>query len=65
MLDQIIDKIKWDEASWRKLQKLIVEKEIASKTILLKEGDIANQVFLIKKKPHRFWQGFLFLMTYG
>ena len=49
MLDKLIGKIKQDKANWIKFQNFFVEKEIASKTILLKEGDIANQIFLIKK----------------
>jgi CRP-like cAMP-binding protein len=55
MLDQLIDKIKQDKANWIKFQNLFVEKEIASKTILLKEGDIANQVYFIKKGCLREW----------
>jgi CRP-like cAMP-binding protein len=55
MLDKLIDKIKQDKANWIKFQNFFVEKEIASKTILLKEGDIANQIFLIKKGCLREW----------
>jgi len=55
MLEQLIDKIKQDKAAWTKLQDLFVETEIATKTILLNEGETANQIFFIKKGCLREW----------
>ncbi|MGC1389718.1 MAG: Crp/Fnr family transcriptional regulator [Bacteroidales bacterium] len=55
MFDQLIEKIKKDKATWAEFQDLLVEREIASKTILLHEGEIANQVFYIKKGCLREW----------
>jgi CRP-like cAMP-binding protein len=55
MLDKLIDKIKKDNAIWTKFQDLFIEREISPKTILLKEGEIANHVFFIKKGCLREW----------
>ncbi len=55
MIDLLFDKIKNDKINWTKFQDLLVEREIASKTILLNEGEIANQVFYIKKGCLREW----------
>jgi hypothetical protein len=55
MFDQLIEKIKKDKANWAEFQDLLVEREIASKTILLHEREIANQVFYIKKGCLRDW----------
>lgn len=55
MFDQIIDKIKKDKKNWTKFQELFIRREIASKTILLHERDIANNVFIIKKGCLREW----------
>jgi CRP-like cAMP-binding protein len=55
MLIKLLDNIKKDKKNWTKIQNLFVEKEIASKTILLKEGDIASHVFFIKKGCLREW----------
>jgi CRP-like cAMP-binding protein len=55
MLDQLIDKIKKDKTIWTKFQNFFIENQIAPRTILLKEGDIANQIFLIKKGCLREW----------
>jgi hypothetical protein len=54
MLDQLVEKIKKDKTNWREFQDLLVEREVASKTILLHEGEIANQVFYIKKSTSYF-----------
>ena len=49
MFNQLIDKLKKDQTNWIKFQDLLVEREIASKTILLQEGEISNYVHYIKK----------------
>ena len=53
--DKIIDKIKKDKNKWTKFQKLFVQKEITSKTVLLLEGEIATQIHFIKKGCIREW----------
>jgi CRP-like cAMP-binding protein len=55
MYDQIIDKIKKDKNNWAKFQELFAQREIASKTILLLEGEIAAQIHFIKKGCIREW----------
>jgi CRP-like cAMP-binding protein len=55
MFDQLIDKLKKDKTNWTKFQNLFVEKEIAAKTILLKEGEISNHAHYIKKGCLRQW----------
>ena len=55
MLDQLIDKIKSDRANWEKGKDFLREREIPSKTILLNEGEIACQVYFIKKGWIREW----------
>jgi len=55
MIDKLINAIKNDERNWMKFQKAFVEKEIASKTILLKEGDISSSIYFIKKGCLREW----------
>jgi hypothetical protein len=49
MYDQLIEKIKKDKTNCTEFQDLLVKREIASKTTLLHEGEIATQVFYIKK----------------
>jgi CRP-like cAMP-binding protein len=49
MFNQLIDKLKNDKTNWLKFQDLLVEREIASKTTLLQEGEISNYVHYIKK----------------
>ena len=55
MFDQLNERIKKDKANWAEFQDLLVEREIASKTILLHKGEVANQVFYIKKGCLREW----------
>jgi CRP-like cAMP-binding protein len=55
MFEKLIDKIKNDKANLDKFRDLFVEKEISSKTILLKEGEISNNAFFIKKGCLRQW----------
>lgn len=55
MIDKLLNTIKEDKRNWIQLQEMFVEKEIASKTILLKEGDIAKYIYFIKKGCLREW----------
>lgn len=55
MLEQLIDKFKNDTANRIEFQDLFIEREIASRTILLKEGEISKYVFFIKKGCLRQW----------
>ena len=55
MFNQLFDKITKDETNWTEFQNLLVKREIASRTILLHEREIANQVFYIKKGCLREW----------
>jgi CRP-like cAMP-binding protein len=55
MFDKLIDKIKNDKAHQAEFRDLIVEREIASKTVLLHEGEISNHVHFIKKGCLRQW----------
>lgn len=55
MINQLIELLKKDETNWLQFQELFVEKEISSKTILLKAGETAKYVFLIKKGCLRQW----------
>ncbi len=55
MFDKLINAIKRDEKNRAKFQKAFFEKEIASKTVLLHEGEIANNIYFIKKGCLREW----------
>ena len=55
MFDQLIDKIKKDKTKWAKFTQNFAERKIPSKTILLSEGEIANQLYFIKKGCLRIW----------
>ena len=41
MFDKLIDIVRKDEKNWTKFQQAFIEKEIASKTVLLHEGAYA------------------------
>jgi len=55
MFDELIDKIKNDKANLTKFRDLFVEKDIASITILLHEGEISNHAHFIKRGCLRQW----------
>jgi CRP-like cAMP-binding protein len=55
MFDQLIDKFKNDTTNRIEFQDLFIEREIASKTILLKEGEISKNAYFIKKGCLRLW----------
>ena len=55
MLDQLIDIINKDKTNCIKFQDLFVERKIASKTVILHEGEISKQLHFIKKGCLRMW----------
>ena len=55
MFSQLIDKLKNDKANWTKFQDLLTKSEIASRTIILREGEISNHAHFIKKGCLREW----------
>ncbi len=55
MLEQLICRLKQDKTHWDQLSYLFEEREIPAKTILLNEGEIAHQLFFIKKGCLRLW----------
>ncbi len=55
MIDQFIERLKHDKANWPKFKDFFQEKEIAAKTTLLCEGEIAQNIYFIKKGCLRLW----------
>ncbi len=55
MFNKLINAIKKDKKNWAKFQETFIEKEIASKSVLLHEGEIANKIYFIKKGCLREW----------
>jgi CRP-like cAMP-binding protein len=55
MIDQLIEKIKLDKEKWMQFQNLIVERKIASNTVLLNEGEISNYAHFVKRGCLRQW----------
>jgi len=55
MIDKLISVIKRDKKNWAKFQKAFTEKEIAAKSVLLQEGEIADNIYFIKKGCLREW----------
>ena len=55
MFDKLINAIKEDKKNWSKFQEAFIENEIASKAVLLQEGEIANNIYFIKKGCLREW----------
>jgi CRP-like cAMP-binding protein len=55
LLNLLIHTIEHDETNRDKFMELFQEKEIASKTTLLKEGEISNYMYFIKKGCLRLW----------
>jgi CRP-like cAMP-binding protein len=55
MIDKLINIAITDKENWTKFQGSFVEKEISSKTVLLHEGDISSNIYLIKKGCLREW----------
>lgn len=55
LLKLLTETIERDEANRDKFLDLFQEKEIASRTILLKEGQISNYMYFVKKGCLRLW----------
>jgi len=55
MIEKLINTINADYEKRREFQEKLVEKEIPAKTVLLKEGEISNSIFFIKKGCLREW----------
>jgi CRP-like cAMP-binding protein len=55
MLDQLINKLMSEDTNREKFRDLFRERIIPSKTILLNEGEIASQLFFIRKGCLRMW----------
>jgi len=55
MFNKLISIIKESEENRIKFQDIFTETEIASKTVLLQEGDIANNIYFVKRRCLREW----------
>ena len=55
LLDLLQQTIQQDEANREQFLNMFQEKEIASKTTLLKEGEISNNMYFVKKGCLRMW----------
>ena len=55
MFEQLLNIIKIDNLRWAQFQDLLIERQIAAKTILLHEGEISTHVHFIKKGCLREW----------
>lgn len=55
MLDELIEKIKNDKANRERFQDIFNVVKVSSKTILLHEGEVSNNIFFIKKGCIRMW----------
>lgn len=55
MIEKLIQTIETDKLNGPKFQERFVEKNIPSKTVLLQEGEISTNIFLIKKGCLREW----------
>ena len=55
MIDKLIHSIKQNEVLLEQFQDILIEKEVAAKTVLLTEGEISTNIFFIKKGCLREW----------
>ena len=55
MLEHLIGKLKQDQSNWDKFSEFFNENEIPAKTVLLREGEIAQNIFFVKKGCLRLW----------
>lgn len=49
MIDELIKKIKEDKENWNRFESIFIERQIAPRTVLLNEGEIAGYIHFIKK----------------
>jgi len=55
MIEKLINTIEEDEDKWSQFQNFLIEKEVDSKTVLLHEGEISNNIYFIRKGCLREW----------
>ncbi len=55
MIDQLIEILNKNEAIWTESKDSFVEKEVPSRTILLRDGEVSNHIFVVKKGCLRQW----------
>lgn len=55
MIEQLIEIIKKDKENWSHFQDSFVETNIPSRTVLLHDGEISCQIYIIKKGCLRQW----------
>jgi CRP-like cAMP-binding protein len=55
MIYQLIDILRRDKVNWTRFQDLLLEKEIAPRTVLLAEGEISRYAHFIKRGCLRLW----------
>ena len=55
MIDELINKIKEDKDNQGKFENIFIEREIAPRTILLNEGEVARYIHFVKKGCLREW----------
>ena len=55
MFNRLIEHMQLNKDKWKKVSNSFIERKIPPKTVLLEEGDIANQVFFIKEGCLRQW----------
>jgi len=55
MIDRLINTLKENENIGNQFRDLLIEKKIAAKTVLLREGEISNTIYFIKKGCLREW----------
>jgi len=55
MFDKLLNSITEDRSIRDRLQNILVEKKVPPKTVLLHEGDIANEIYIVKEGCLREW----------
>jgi len=55
MLTQLFTYLRQDQNKWNIIKDLFLEKDIPARTILLQEGEIAQNIYFIKKGCLRLW----------
>ncbi|HBL76631.1 MAG: hypothetical protein A2W90_24020 [Bacteroidetes bacterium GWF2_42_66] len=55
MVDHLRNRLQQDKTHWERFRECFHEKEIPSKTILLKEGEISQNMCFVKKGCLRLW----------
>lgn len=55
MLDKLIERLKTDEENWQTFQHFFRTISVPPKTVLLKEGEIADNLYFVKSGCLRIW----------